>query len=219
MKSSRTSRHTHFQKGFTLVEMIVALMIFSVVATVALGAVIKIISANRKAQTLQSAVTNMNFALDAISRDLRVGSSYYCYKVTPAPQLNPGSFSPQSCAGYGGGDVNLNNDVIFAFLSAQTDPTSSCNLYYVYKFTSDPAYSNKLMLEKAQQQNCGDYLGTDQNPFTPIISPDVTLTGFKLSVTNSAYPLAFIKLAGYAGNAEKDKTYFDIQTAVSPRTP
>ena len=145
MKSSRTSHH-RFNKGFTLVEMIVALMIFSVVATVALGAVIKVISANRKAQTLQSAVTNMNFALDAVSRDLRVGSSYYCYRITPSTQLNPVGLSSQSCTGYGRSDIDSTHDVVLVFLSAQTDTSSSCNLYYAYKFTvSDPAYLNTVM--------------------------------------------------------------------------
>ncbi|MES2216744.1 MAG: type II secretion system protein, partial [Patescibacteria group bacterium] len=68
----------HTQKAFTLVEMIVALGIFSIVAVVALGALVKILSVNQKAQTLHQAMTNLNFSLESISRELRTGASLHC---------------------------------------------------------------------------------------------------------------------------------------------
>ena len=216
--SNRSHTRDH---GFTLVEMIVALMIFSAVSTVALGAVIKIIGANKKAQTLQTAVTNMNFALDAISRDFRVGSGF-TFGTVPS-NTHPLSFS--TCGGGTvcfGSDVNNTTDVGIQFVSPQTN--AGCALSYAYKFTTqDPSYPGQLLLEKAQQQACGDDLGSTRAPFSPIVSPDVTLTGFQLSkaptVTGGSYPLIFLKIAGYAGTSDKDKTYFDIQTALSPRTP
>lgn len=64
--------------GFTLIEIMVAISIFSVVMLVAIGAVLAIVSANKKAQALNSVISNLNFALEGIARDLRTGYDYGC---------------------------------------------------------------------------------------------------------------------------------------------
>lgn len=64
------------QKGFTLVEMMVSLAIFSVVMVVALGAFLKIVDVNKRAQSIESAVNNLNFTMEAMSRELRTGRQY-----------------------------------------------------------------------------------------------------------------------------------------------
>lgn len=65
-----------YQRGFTLLEMIVAIFIFSIVVTIASGAMLSMISANRKAQALKTVMNNMNLALDSMSRDVRFGTAY-----------------------------------------------------------------------------------------------------------------------------------------------
>src|SRR3989344_4857691 len=85
-------------RAFTLVEMIVALGIFSIVAVVALGALVKIISANKKAQTLQASITNLSFALDSMSRELRVGTKYHC-DVNPSLSYNSDTLATAACSG------------------------------------------------------------------------------------------------------------------------
>lgn len=64
------------QQGFTLVEMIVAVFIFSVVMIVAATAVVTMLDANRKAQATKTVMNNLNFALDAMTRAIRVGTNY-----------------------------------------------------------------------------------------------------------------------------------------------
>src|ERR1035437_4002808 len=64
--------------GFTLIEMLVSISIFMVVAVVAVTALLKIVDANRKSQTLQDAINNINFAMDSITREIRVGNMYTC---------------------------------------------------------------------------------------------------------------------------------------------
>lgn len=66
------------QKGFTLVEMIVAIFVFSVVMVVSTGALVSIIGANRKAQSVKSVMNNVAFSLDSMTRALRVGTDYDC---------------------------------------------------------------------------------------------------------------------------------------------
>jgi prepilin-type N-terminal cleavage/methylation domain-containing protein len=65
-------------KGFTLVELIVSLGIFSISMLVATGAVFTIVNSNKKAHSLKSVVTNLNFALEGMTRDVRVGTDYVC---------------------------------------------------------------------------------------------------------------------------------------------
>lgn len=72
--SSLTSRAS----GFTLVEMIVAIFVFSVVMVIATGALVSIIGANRKAQSVKSVMNNLAFSVDSMTRALRVGTDYDC---------------------------------------------------------------------------------------------------------------------------------------------
>lgn len=202
------------KRGFTLVEIIVSLGIFAVVATVALGALIKIVDANRKAQTLQSAITNLNFALEAMSREMRVGTKYYCetgINVTlPGNVLN----TAQSCEireDQGG----VLNGAHIAFNSARFDTVdTTCSLMVVYRF--NPSLDGEsLILERAEQDSCGQALTNDR--FSPLVDPSVYITGYYLRVIADIYPLGIIGLSGYAGVKEKEKTYFDLQTAMSSR--
>lgn len=68
-KSTRTA-------GFTLVEMIVAIGLFAVVMVVCVGALLALVTANRKAQALQSVMNNLNIALDGMARSVRMGNDY-----------------------------------------------------------------------------------------------------------------------------------------------
>jgi len=69
-------KYLHSKKGFTLVEMVVSLGIFSLVMVVAMGAFLKITEVNKRAQNVKNAVNNVNFTLEAMSRELRTGSDY-----------------------------------------------------------------------------------------------------------------------------------------------
>lgn len=75
MKRSRAAR------GFTLVEMIVAVGLFSVVMLVSITALLSLVEANRRAQALQSVMNNLNVAVDGMVRSLREGSGYHCGSI------------------------------------------------------------------------------------------------------------------------------------------
>lgn len=70
--------HTQTKKGFTLIEMIVVVGIFSVVMTIAMGAIFTVVSANKSAQALASVIDNLNSALDTMSRNTRFGTNFQC---------------------------------------------------------------------------------------------------------------------------------------------
>ncbi len=60
--------------GFTLIEMLVSVGLFSVVLTVTLGSILTIADANKKARSLMSVMGNLNFAVDAVVRSVKTGS-------------------------------------------------------------------------------------------------------------------------------------------------
>jgi prepilin-type N-terminal cleavage/methylation domain-containing protein len=64
------------QKGFTLIEIIVAVAIFTVVMLIAIGAVLNAVDVNKKAQSLNVIANNLNLAVESMVRDLRTGSGY-----------------------------------------------------------------------------------------------------------------------------------------------
>jgi prepilin-type N-terminal cleavage/methylation domain-containing protein len=66
------------QQGFTLIEMIVSIFIFSIVMVIATGSLVTILGANRKAQAVKTVMNNLNFALDSMTRAIRVGTDYDC---------------------------------------------------------------------------------------------------------------------------------------------
>jgi prepilin-type N-terminal cleavage/methylation domain-containing protein len=77
LTSVRTSARNSLT-GFTLVEMIVSVAIFTVVMTISLGALLAISESDRRAQTLKSVINNLNFALDSMGRSIRTGTNYHC---------------------------------------------------------------------------------------------------------------------------------------------
>ncbi len=67
------SKSNNSQQGFTLVEMLVSVAIFSIVVMIALGAILTILDANRKARTLTEVMNNLNFSMETITRSLKTG--------------------------------------------------------------------------------------------------------------------------------------------------
>jgi prepilin-type N-terminal cleavage/methylation domain-containing protein len=70
------TNHRPHNQGFTLLEMLVAVFIFSIVATVAAGSIVSMIDANQKARSIKAVMNNLNLALEAMSRDIRFGQGY-----------------------------------------------------------------------------------------------------------------------------------------------
>jgi prepilin-type N-terminal cleavage/methylation domain-containing protein len=60
------------KRGFTLIEMIVAVAVFTILLGASIGAILSMVDANRKAQSLTSVINNLNIAIDTISRDIIV---------------------------------------------------------------------------------------------------------------------------------------------------
>jgi type II secretory pathway pseudopilin PulG len=208
--------------GFTLVEMMVSIAIFMVVAVVAVAALLKIVDANRKSQTLQDAVNNINFAMDAITREIRVGSTYDCIPLNSV-FTGQGPAITTACLNSSGSSI--------AFLSSNIDPTDASNpphnLTYVYYFAPHPTVSGAWTIEKVQQVHYQDSIispgntpTTGQVAYAPIIDPNIVITAYTIKVVEggtNVQPSVFLYIRGYTGKQASTQTYFDIQTTISQR--
>lgn len=61
------------EKGFTLLEILVSVAIFSLVLVATMGAILTVLDANRKARTVVEAMNNLNFAMESITRSIKTG--------------------------------------------------------------------------------------------------------------------------------------------------
>jgi len=104
------------KKGFTLIEMLVSVSIFTLVMLIAVSAVFTIVASNKKAESLKSVMDNLDFALESMTRNIRTGSTYTCLTVGGGGSISTVGNCP-------GGDPG------FQFLSNQNGVTID---YYLY---------------------------------------------------------------------------------------
>lgn len=64
------------KRGFVLVEVIVAVFLFSIVMSISIGSIISAFDVNRKTQSLKSMMNNLNQAVDEMTKALAVGKEY-----------------------------------------------------------------------------------------------------------------------------------------------
>src|SRR3989338_1818580 len=64
--------------GFTLIEMIVALGLFSVAILIGIGALMSMTVAAEKTKSISIVMDNLNFALESMTRSMRTCTDYHC---------------------------------------------------------------------------------------------------------------------------------------------
>lgn len=194
-------RMRHQQRGFTLVEMIVAVALFSVVMLVSVGALLSLVTANRKAQALQSVMNNLNIAVDGMVRSIRIGTTYHC---------DTGNFTtPADCS---------NGATIFAF-EPYHDSSQGAVPPWIYWFAQDSNGVGRLYKSEDGTMAGG----------VPITSPDVAINSVMFYVIGSCpvrggtcndqlQPKVLIVIKGTAGAASvKTITTFHIQATAVQR--
>ncbi len=92
------------KQGFTLIEMIVAVAVFSMVAIISVGSLLSIVDAQAKATALASAEDGINFSLETMAREARTGKSFHC-----GASISDFSLTPQDCLSGGPSFTFINN--------------------------------------------------------------------------------------------------------------
>ena len=211
-------------KGFTLIEIIVSLGIFSIVAVIAIGALVRVTSANRQAQAIQSGINNISFIMDSMSRELRTGKTYTCAYGSDLLNLSTGVLKSPGLAPICGGTMKDKSfgDVLITFESSNyenADPTKG-NLLYAYLFHI-PSGGATTTIYKAQATQASQTISSTDLIFYPLTSQSVNITDYKVGVFggDNIHPYGWIytRLKGYVGIQVKDQSVFDVQMSISQR--
>jgi len=125
-------------RGFTLIEMMVSVALFLVVILIAVGSLVGMVDADRKAQSIQSVVDNLDFALDDISRTVRTGTVFHCVDggTNPSAETAASMATVGNCSSSGslymavegsaGSRVNVNDQIVYWFA-----PQATCGAGFV----------------------------------------------------------------------------------------
>ncbi len=87
------------EKGFTLIELMVSMTVFTVLVTVGIGAVLNATSQYYTASNMRALMDNLNFVMEDMSRNIRTATAVHCATgVGSYLDGATGDFIPQSCA-------------------------------------------------------------------------------------------------------------------------
>lgn len=198
-KKNNPSTKLMTRKGFTLIEMMVAIAVFSIVMVTAMSALLNVIDANNKARSIKTAINNISFALEGISKDMRMGTEYECF-------LRDGN-----CVGI-----------------KYKSPRVELKGYAYYKFQPGQDGESGQVLECLEKDGRNCTSPSDFQPITSAEVNLTDVKFYVLGVENSlnsvdsgtkTQPRMIMTISGTAGPANKPKlqTTFDLQTSVSQR--
>lgn len=177
--------------GFTLIEMLVSVALFSMVMVVALGALLSMSVAARKAEGINAAVNNLSAAIDSMSRAVRTGANYHCGAGGTIAAPQDCSASPQpffSYMAFDGSQITycLSSPSTNTCNSSTSCPTGSCT---ILRSINGGAYSS-LTAQEVNIKFLGFYtvgstLGDAVQPkMTVLVSGSVPVTANTTSLFN-----------------------------------
>lgn len=187
------------KRGFTLIEIMVAVSIFAIVAVITTGALVTASEVNRKAQAIKIAMDNVSFAMDSMVANLREGSRFGCL-VGPVPDNSTGYLTSAANA-ENHLDVQCTSDgqgIIF-----KSERTGSATNYIIYRFKN---IDGRGSIQKAS---------TDSPQYVNLTSSEVdieSLLFYVPSLSLNPTPRVVIVIEGEVPG--KNPTEFNLQTTV-----
>jgi prepilin-type N-terminal cleavage/methylation domain-containing protein len=199
------------KKGFTLIEMLVSVAIFSVVMVMSLGALLALSTADRKAEALKSGMDDLNFALDSMSRSIRTGYAFHC--ASPLGQDCLAGSNEFVFTGNNGVQTYYRLDSTNAGICNQTAPNIGC----IETSTDGVNWAaitapNVVVcdLSSAPSGNCPQFN-------TSVPSYLFYVYGSLSGIADSRQPIVTMTISGYVQVSTTQQTAFHLQTSVTQR--
>lgn len=199
------------QRGFTLVELLVAIAIFSIVVAIGVGGFVHALHTQREVAALIATQSNASDALEQMTREMRTG---YLFCTTKNNNDNPENALPSIC------DPNNLYTGAGCTTSGGTDPVWTCNdILDFYNAASD---------EVDYKLTRGGSLVRSQNgpggPFIPLTDNNVnvsylTFTIFGNTEGDNWPPRITISMGVSPSSTDPvlESDVVDLQTTVSAR--
>ncbi len=182
----------NMKRGFTLIEMIVAIGIFSIVLIMGIAAISGTIAANRKSQSSNLVMSNLSLAIEAMSRSIRIGTGYLSY--TGSVVVDGATFS-------------CNTGINF------TPANGSGSV--IYCFIADYNGTGKGAIVRATDDGNGNTYAA------AITAPEVVLDDARFRITQTdatSQPIVLVLIQGHAGVVGTASiAEFYLQSSISQR--
>jgi prepilin-type N-terminal cleavage/methylation domain-containing protein len=208
----KKNKYKH-NKGFTLVETLVSLALFSIVLVISGGVILSVINSNKKNQAIASVVSNLNYSLDSMIRDIKTGYLYKCGTYN-------GSMTIEALKSNNDNTFNQCNDSSSIILISTI---SGNDVVVKYEF-KNPGDSNGYIEKTVYTLGVASlYNITDKNNvniksvnFT-IKNPDSRDCHPNCSYGEYGQPSVFVAIKGLSGSELIDASRFYVQTFISQR--
>jgi prepilin-type N-terminal cleavage/methylation domain-containing protein len=188
--------------GFTLIELMIATSLFTVIMLMGVGSLVVSSNSSKASQKLRITVDNVNFAMESMTRELRMGTAYECGTTS----VNLAAPMPTDCPlGTPGYIIAFNPQQIQGVLQARVS----------YQLFSRTDGSGTHSLQRCEK---------DVLPCSEIVSPDVDVQTLKFFVKGSKFddniqPSVEILIKGVVNIKNKNMSKsFTLQTMASQRS-
>ena len=185
------------QNGFTLIEIMVSVSIFVIVALITTGALVTVSDVNRKAQAIKIAMDNVSFAMDSMVFNLRDGAEFGCFN---------GERDFNNAVDELGEECNGGENLVF---KSKRINSGGGDAIIVYRFNPGNSTTPGAI----------QFASSDNSEYINITSPEVDITDLRFYVPGTTIlgadpkvPRATIIARGEV--AGKSLTEFNLQTSV-----
>lgn len=190
-------------KGFTLIELMIATSLFTIIMLMGVGSLVVSSNSSKASQKLRITVDNVNFAMENMTRELRMGTVYEC----AIDSVNLAAPNPTDCL------LGSTPGNIIAFNPQQTSGAPDRVSYQLRPRGDTPVTNSLERCEYLNSLSCSD-----------IVSPDVDITTLKFYVKGSQFddniqPSVEILIKGVVNIKNKNIfKSFTLQTMTSQRS-
>ncbi len=125
-------------RGYTLIELVIAVGLFALIMTLASGAYFVMISVNRQTQSIATGIGNLSFALETMTRTIRTGTNYSSGGTSFSVRNENGVTINYTLSG----GVIMQNDIALTDSSV----TISSLLFYASGTVSGDAYQPRVTI-------------------------------------------------------------------------
>lgn len=194
--------------GFTIVEVMIAMAIFTILVTIGIEAVLGAMQQHKSSQGVRTVMDSLNFAMEDMARNIRLGTNIRCETAGDTDDFDPTTLAvlPKNCP-------TGSNKIFFNDLKGN---------HLAYSITLGPPFDSGPGHQIAKQQ--GDDPLAAQIISPPEVSLDTTLSGFTVrgalpsgTTGDNGQPTVVIRLAGKV-NDQGVESKFAIQTSVVLRS-
>jgi|GEM_PF-559717 len=158
------------QSGFTLIEVMVSVAIFSIIVTIGIGSLLSVNTAHKKALANKTALDSVNFVMESIAKSIRTGDYYTCGDLGTDYDGAPGYFitSPAETFGCGisneGDFIQFNDSERGKRVSYKFDSNNKSIIRSIDSGSDDRITGNDVFVDKFQVVIVGNALNDRLQP-------------------------------------------------------